>query len=833
MLQSKKALRVILLAAGLPWPVANSAAHVNTYHKDFVMDAPWRVRDANTPIPLVILLKDCDTDDIRRLHWIGCWDVTAGRSTRIWYHDFRDERIGDDATEANFWTYVTAVTEGHPDLSDGSWLTPANLGYGPGDAIQLKITIDYTDDILGYSETRYLRVRVGSGPFPWPDTWYGGDLHYHTMYTNNIAEFGAPLPAVRAAAIAMGLQWLATADHSCDLDETGDGSVSYATPQWEYTLQTPGGTVTRACDNRVHGSTWNALGADVAAFGDGDFRLVRGEEVNLASIDPASRDKTLHALFVGADYVLSPRSGALNERPVVPNVTEGLGRVSGGGFVLAAHPSLDLGLEMGGADFAVNGAIWGDQDLAAGLSVDRFVGLEGFNMRPTLYSDDVGRCPNVFDCVTDPWPDFDARMRPGSTYPSELLREIALWEELLHANLAGAGAVTDPRSLRRISLAGGSDAHGDFNFSTNLGLPNYATDNAMGKVQTVAHVPGPYGPGQLPPVERIADAIRDGRTIVTDGPFLEIGVDVDGDGDWLGAEDLQIGSAGQAASSAAMTLHVRWASLPEFGPITAVRVVAGSALQTEILLETDPSASGQGLAGSASVDLAARELEGSWYFRAECLTADGDAGHRAYTNPIWIQFRPTPIEVEDLAVAGDGGAVRLTWRLSRSSLPALAGVRVQRSEGRAGPYEDRTSRPLAPERDMTYVDAEVAPGVHYWYRLILVGADATERGAGPVEIALSDSRATTLYPPFVTDDGDAIAIRYRVARGASAVRLEVFGTDGRHVRSLDTAAAVPGEHLVYWDRLDDRGEKLGRGVYFIRLHTDGMTMSEKIVLLHR
>ena len=38
----------------------------NTFMKDFIMDAPWRVIDAQTPIPLTIILKDCD-DDIAAL----------------------------------------------------------------------------------------------------------------------------------------------------------------------------------------------------------------------------------------------------------------------------------------------------------------------------------------------------------------------------------------------------------------------------------------------------------------------------------------------------------------------------------------------------------------------------------------------------------------------------------------------------------------------------------------------------------------------------------------------------------------------------------------------
>ena len=85
----------------------------NTYAKDFIMDAPWRVVDAQTPIPITIILKDCDVDDIRELHWIRCRDVTGSSATTLWEHDFGDEQIGDDASESDYWTYVTLVTEGH------------------------------------------------------------------------------------------------------------------------------------------------------------------------------------------------------------------------------------------------------------------------------------------------------------------------------------------------------------------------------------------------------------------------------------------------------------------------------------------------------------------------------------------------------------------------------------------------------------------------------------------------------------------------------------------------------------------------------------------------
>jgi hypothetical protein len=609
--------------ADLPVPDAQKPVYENSYAKDFIMDAPWRVMDANTPIPLTIILKDCDVDDIRQLHWIRCWDVSGGGNTLLWDHSFGDERIGDDATEANYWTYITTVTEGHPSLPNGTLLTPTNLGYGPGAAIQLKVSIYYKDDIFNYTETKYLRVRVGGGPFPWPSGWYGGDCHFHTMYTNNLAESGAPVPAVRRAAAAMGLQWLLATDHSCDLDETGDGSYSYATQQWEYTLQTPSGIQTFTRNNGVYGSMWNSLGADLGDAQGADLRLVRGEEVNLASIDSDTPGKTLHAIFGNSDYISSPWSGSIGEQPVSPSVPDGVNQVTAGGFVFAAHPLYDLGA-------AVNGAKWGDEDIATALGFPAFLGIEAFNSREVLRSTNE----------TNPWADFDGGSPADRPYPTELLEGITLWDDLLRANL-GSGS--------KVFLAGGSDAHGDFNYATYLSLDSYATDNAIGKVQTVAHVPGPYAPGNLPPAGEIMNAIRLGRIVATDGPFVEIGVDRDYDGDWYETGDLQIGDDGTATTGTWLPLRVRWASLSEFGPITSIKVYVGDAAQTNPLLQIDPSAPGQGYSGEATLDLGIHFFVGPRYFRAECLTADGGAGHRAYANPIWITFE------EATEVAGPGG----------------------------------------------------------------------------------------------------------------------------------------------------------------------------------
>lgn len=627
----------LFLPAGASIPAAppqHAAAAVsgrydNTFMKDFIMDAPWRVRSAETAIPLTVILKDCDTDDIRELHWIRCWDVTSGE-TLLWSHDFGDEQIGDDVYESNYWTYITTVTEGHASLPDGTPLTPANLGYGPGDDINLKVSVYYRDDWFNYTESRYLRVRVAHDDYPWPDGWYGGDTHYHTMYTNNIAEFGAPLPAVAATAKAMGLHWLTTTDHSCDLDETGDGSYSYATTHWEYTVQDESGAHTTYRDNTAFGSAWGALGADVAALDSPDFRLYRAVELNASSVDADSYEKTLHSLFYNEEYISSPLSGAIGERPVTPTLPSALSQLSGSGFAYAAHPMSDMSAEWGGIDWTVNGAMWGDEDITAALGYEAFRGLEAFNTRPTRYSSDQN----------NPWADFDAGVTPDHAYPEELLLGVAEWDSRLLAGL-------DP--IRKVFLAGGSDAHGDFNYGSFIGIDNYATDSAIGKVQTVVFVPdqgGGYGPGNLPPMSDILAAYRAGRTVVTDGPFVEIGVDRNGDGDFSDPDDLAPGDDGEAASVESTPLTVRWRSTPDFGPVTSVELFDGSSGGRVTLLSLDPNASGEGWEGARTVDLGLLGLGGAHFFRAECRTDRGDDTFRAYVNPIWIAFDAT-------SVAGD------------------------------------------------------------------------------------------------------------------------------------------------------------------------------------
>jgi len=82
---------------------------------------------------------------------------------------------------------------------------------------------------------------------------------------------------------------------------------------------------------------------------------------------------------------------------------------------------------------------------------------------------------------------------------------IADWRRLLIQNL---------NPIRKIVITGGSDAHGDMNYSCSRTLLDYeCNDNAAGKVRTLVYAPGHNG-------NSVLSRLKKGNSIVTDGPVI-------------------------------------------------------------------------------------------------------------------------------------------------------------------------------------------------------------------------------------------------------------------------------------------------------------------------
>jgi hypothetical protein len=94
---------------------------------------------------------------------------------------------------------------------------------------------------------------------------------------------------------------------------------------------------------------------------------------------------------------------------------------------------------------------------------------------------------------------------------------------------------------------------------------------------------------------------------------------------------------------------------------------------------------------------------------------------------------------------------------------------------------------------------------------------------------VDDSRLFVAVPnPF----GPSGQIRFRLTGTAPApVKLRLYDIGGRVVRVFLAGRVLdPGEHGVPWDAVDERGTKLGTGMYFLKLEVGPRTETVKVVV---
>ena len=188
---------------------------------------------------------------------------------------------------------------------------------------------------------------------------------------------------------------------------------------------------------------------------------------------------------------------------------------------------------------------------------------------------------------------------------------LGAWKKLL---LAG----------RRIFIAGGNDAHGNFNSFRQIGIPFFTIrewdQQLFGKVRTVVRVPAI---GE----DNVATALRHGRSFITNGPVV-IAEIVDENG--------AIAELGGTIDCESATVRVRAKSTEEYGSFTAVRILGTT--ETAVHEYTAHTFHCSGVYEfEETIDLPFPIGEG--YLRIEAETGSGtgiDAVGFCFTNPIWF-----------------------------------------------------------------------------------------------------------------------------------------------------------------------------------------------------
>jgi hypothetical protein len=584
---------------------------------EFYADAPWRLEPDQDLLRVTIYIRDAN---------IRSEDYSPWRL---------DNLLIEQWLAGQSWFKLASITppilpgiNSQGDISQGFWVHSLKIpiaeikNWSPGDSAHLRVK--FTGSPYPYQKTqtieRHIETLRANTPLPLGRAsistgarrWFYGDTHYHSAYTNDVKEFGAPIPETRAAGQAIGLDWLVITDHSTDLDEIDPGY----------------GGIGR----------WERLKAELSAPGVSDerFRFILGEEITLFG----KNNGLVHMLAIGAldkmvEGAFLPEGGGTIKTDLWREAIEAIlkngqgypddlpeqlfGKVNRFEDVLHMLPENTLAFAAHPYSIAqVPPAKWDEED----LSHARLNGHEFWNGRIRR---SAKQTDNPF--ARKGWSDPVALKHQDEARIKKLLQLVSeKWEPHLIRGVEEWAAGT-PLPARRPVFIGGSDSHGDFNYHAGMAWDyskvDMVDDDALGRVRTAIFLPK-HQSATVPDVDEILAALKKGSCVVTDGPILEFQLHHKGQVAYMG-ETLLVSGSGDPEIT--IIAH----STPEFGEVEQAEVITYLKARkrnrpNHLIVKKDQPAM--------------LKLDGSQgYCRVQAVST-GASGEQfcCFTNPAWLLF---------------------------------------------------------------------------------------------------------------------------------------------------------------------------------------------------
>ncbi|MBN1350701.1 CehA/McbA family metallohydrolase [candidate division KSB1 bacterium] len=501
---------------------------------EIVFDAPHRI-EPDSPIPVLMLCKDAHIYPVK-VKDVEFVIMKEKDSVHVESHRL-DEMIQDQFYWKIFEIQLPAEIFGNIQL-DATFRIEING--------RTKI---YRNDNYRISSHLPFDICLADRCLPKSAGWYYGDLHYHSSYTNDQVEFGAPLEPTMRLAKAMGLSFYAVTDHSYDLDDHEDDHLK----------------------NDPFLSKWKRLQNEVKALNESSkfsFRIIPGEEVSCGN----KKNRNIHALLLNnPEFIAGQGDSAEKWFRTSPDFTlrEVLDMASEQSVVIAAHPEINPPLLQW---LLIRRGKWHLSDYLH----DGIIGLQVWNSQDNHY----------------------------------FHQGLQSWIKLL---LLG----------KRKFIFAGNDAHGNFNRFRQIGFPFWTfrenKKEIFGQARTGIFVIGEFTE------ENIIKSIRNGRAIITNGPFAEI---------QLITENNACAAIGDEVIGQSCQLKIAAYSTGEFGSLTKVCVLIGNLPQKreEIVLEKKDFRNCYVFENH----IAFESLPESGYFRMEAQSGRYDV-RKCFTNPIWFK----------------------------------------------------------------------------------------------------------------------------------------------------------------------------------------------------
>jgi hypothetical protein len=172
----------------------------------------------------------------------------------------------------------------------------------------------------------------------------------------------------------------------------------------------------------------------------------------------------------------------------------------------------------------------------------------------------------------------------------------------------------------------------------------------------------------------------------------------------------------------------------------------------------------------------------------------------------------------------DGSDVVLNWGIVTDQ--ALRRVDVIRTLADGSNPKTLATLPGTTHR---FVDKTATPGTGYAYSITVSGVNGTSFSS-PALTAAPPVLPTTFWLLSPNPFRESTSIGAHLAERAN-MNLMVFDVAGRRVATIASGVRNAGEVRYQWNGIDDAGNRVPAGVYFVRLRVNDRTFHQKLVVV--